>query len=114
MAINQVNLSMQDKGYKQTELGPLPTDWQVVRLGEVLIPVAKRERQVRIEDGQRYRLLTVRLYAKGIALRSEELGSRIGTRILFVTLEGDFVFSKIDARNGAWGFVPEHLSGGLG
>jgi len=114
MAINQVNWSTQGKGYKQTELGPLPTDWQAVGLGEVLIPAAKRARQVRIEDGQRYRLLTVRLYAQGIALRSEELGSRTGTKILFVTPEGDFVFSKLDARNGAWDFVPEHLSGGLG
>ncbi|WP_043760251.1 restriction endonuclease subunit S [Rhodothermus marinus] len=100
-------------GYRMTELGPLPEEWQVVRLGEVLTPVYKKLRETLVEDDKVYRLLTVRLYAKGITLRSEEKGNRIKTKKLYCTKSGDFVFSKIDARNGAWGFVTDELEGGL-
>jgi type I restriction enzyme S subunit len=96
-----------------TELGPLPEEWRVVRLGEVFSLVPKQQRAVRIQENQNYRLLTVRLYAKGIVLRSEEQGSRIGTKVLYKTEPQDFIFSKIDARNGAWGFVCPDLAGGL-
>jgi type I restriction enzyme S subunit len=100
-------------GYKMTELGPLPEEWQVVRLGEVFSLVPKQQRAVRIQENQNYRLLTVRLYAKGVVLRSEEQGSSIGTKVLYKTEPQDFVFSKIDARNGAWGFICQDLAGGL-
>ncbi|PWH20695.1 MAG: restriction endonuclease subunit S [Ardenticatenia bacterium] len=96
-----------------TPLGPLPAHWQVVRLEEVFSPVNKKGREEHIQDAQSYRLLTVRLYAKGVVLRSKQTGARIGTKVLYKTKAGDFVFSKIDARNGAWGFVPEGLVGGL-
>jgi type I restriction enzyme S subunit len=33
--------------------------------------------------------------------------------MLYKVEEGDFVFSKIDLRNGAWGFVPSELAGAL-
>ncbi|WP_051080476.1 restriction endonuclease subunit S [Thermus scotoductus] len=99
--------------FKETELGPLPEEWRVVRLGEVLTPVYKKLRETLVEDDEVYRLLTVRLYAKGITLRSEEKGNRIKTKKLYCTKSGDFVFSKIDARNGAWGFVTDELEGGL-
>lgn len=101
------------EGFKMTELGPLPEEWEVVNLGRVFVPVKKKERSVRIEVGQVYRTLTVKLYGRGITLRQEIEGDKIGTAILYRTEPNDFVFSKIDARNGAWGFVPEELSGGL-
>lgn len=101
------------EGYRLTELGPLPEGWEVVRLGEVFSLVPKQQRAVRIQETQSYRLLTVRLYAKGVVLRSEQQGSRIGTQVLYQTECGDFVFSKIDARNGAWGFIYAGLAGGL-
>jgi len=101
------------EGFKMTALGPLPAHWQVVRLGEIFTPVSKKTRETLIRDEVVYRLLTVRLYAKGITLRSEEKGNRIKTKKLYYTKQGDFVFSKVDARNGAWGFVPRELDGGL-
>ena len=102
-----------EPGFKMTELGPLPVDWDVVRLGAVFMPVNKKERQVIIRDSKIYHLLTVRLYAKGITLRAIEPGSRIGVKYLYRTEPEDFVFSKIDARNGAWGFVSSELAGAL-
>ncbi len=58
-------------------------------------------------------LLTVRLYAKGLVRRTEGQGSSSKAPKLYRVEPGDFVVSKIDARNGAWGFVPEELGGGL-
>ena len=100
-------------GFQMTELGPLPEEWQVVRLGEVASLVAKKSREIRINDCETYRLVTVKLYAKGVVLRSVTRGDKIGTKILYKVEEGDFVFSKIDLRNGAWGFVPLELAGAL-
>lgn len=98
---------------KITELGPIPEEWEVVNLGRVFVPVKKEDRSVRIEKGRIYKTLTVKLYAQGITLRQEIEGDKIGTAVLYRTKANDFVFSKIDARNGAWGFVPEELDGGL-
>jgi type I restriction enzyme S subunit len=98
---------------QETEIGPIPAHWRVVRLGEVASLVAKKSREIRIDDGETYRLVTVKLYAKGVVLRSVTRGDKIGTKILYKVEEGDFVFSKIDLRNGAWGFVPLELAGAL-
>lgn len=98
---------------QETEIGPIPARWRVVRLGEVASLVAKKSREIRIDDGETYRLVTVKLYAKGVVLRSVTRGDKIGTKILYKVEEGDFVFSKIDLRNGAWGFVPLELAGAL-
>jgi type I restriction enzyme, S subunit len=100
-------------GFQMTELGPLPKEWRVVRLGEVASLVAKKTRETRINDCETYRLVTVKLYAKGVVLRSVTRGDKIGTKVLYKVEEGDFVFSKIDLRNGAWGFVPMELAGAL-
>ena len=99
--------------FQMTEFGPLPKEWRVVRLGEVASLVAKKSREIRINDCETYRLVTVKLYAKGVVLRSVTRGDKIGTKILYKVEEGDFVFSKIDLRNGAWGFVPLELAGAL-
>jgi len=39
-------------GFQMTDLGPLPKEWRVVRLGEILIPVNREERKVVIEDDE--------------------------------------------------------------
>jgi type I restriction enzyme S subunit len=98
---------------KETEIGLVPEEWKVVHLSEVFVPVDKKERLVRIQAGKVYKTLTVKLYAKGITLREEIDGAKIGTAVLYRTEPNDFVFSKIDARNGAWGFVPDELGGSL-
>jgi len=64
-------------GFQMTELGPLPKEWRVVRLGEVASLVAKKSREIRINDCETYRLVTVKLYAKGVVLRSVTRGDKI-------------------------------------
>ncbi len=101
------------EGYRMTELGLLPKEWRVVRLGEVFSVSPKKQRERVIGENSTYRLITVRLYAKGLVLREEKEGKKIGTKKLYEVRQGDFIFSKIDARNGAWGFVNNNLDGAL-
>ena len=46
-------------------------------------------------------------------LRDEKIGIEIGTKNQFLIFKGQFLLSKIDARNGAFGVVPEDLDGGI-
>lgn len=91
----------------------LPEDWDVVELGKIFREVSKKERKIRIEDDREYKLVTVKLYAKGIHLREVKKGEDIGTKTMYLVKDGDFIFSKIDARNGAYGFVPPELDGAV-
>ncbi len=91
----------------------LPEDWDVVELGKIFREVSKKERKISIEDDREYKLVTVKLYAKGIHLRELKKGENIGTKTMYQVREGDFIFSKIDARNGAYGFVPPELDGAV-
>jgi type I restriction enzyme S subunit len=50
---------------------------------------------------------------KGVALRDRVAGSEIGTKRQFVARSGQFVLSKIDARNGAFGVLPEECDNAI-
>ncbi|MFC3803824.1 restriction endonuclease subunit S [Cohnella sp. GCM10012308] len=62
-----------------------------------------------IEDGQEYKRLTIRMYHKGVCVRDVELGENIGTKNQFLAHGGQFIMSRIDARNGAFGIIPETI-----
>lgn len=91
----------------------MPEDWVVVELGKIFREVSKKEKKIKIEDDKEYKLVTVKLYAKGIYLREIKKGEYIGTKTMYRVKDGDFIFSKIDARNGAYGFVPPELDGAV-
>jgi type I restriction enzyme S subunit len=50
---------------------------------------------------------------KGVVLRRIQDGATIGTKDQFRVTPGQFLLSKIDARNGAFGIVPEELDGAV-
>jgi type I restriction enzyme S subunit len=77
--------------------------WTQVSLGEIL---HRRRDGIRIQDIESYKRITVRLNGLGVALRNEAQGSEIGTKTQFRVRSGQFILSKIDARNGAFGIVP--------
>lgn len=68
---------------------------------------------VDIEDEKLYKQVTVQMHNQGIVLRAQQYGSEIGTKKQFTIQEGQFLISKIDARNGAYGIVPEELEGAI-
>lgn len=81
-----------------------------VQLKELLEPVS---RPVVLEEGHTYRRVTVKLYGKGVLLRDRVTVDDLKGDKWFQVKEGDLIFSKIDARNGAFGLIPEALDDGI-
>ena len=84
--------------------------YPMMRIGEFL---KRNKTAVTIEDDKTYKRATIKVRNGGIFLRDEEIGSKIGTKNQFLIFKGQFLLSKIDARNGAFGVVPEELDGGI-
>lgn len=80
--------------------------WPMVPLGEVL---TKSEKWVNINPEETYKEVTVRLWGKGVVLRREVSGTEIAASRRLEVNAGQFILSRIDARNGAFGLVPDSL-----
>lgn len=100
-------------GFKMTELGPLPEEWEVVRLGDVLQEVNRESRRIKILPDEKYKIVLTRLYAKGIQLKEIKIGKDISAEYMYQLRTGDFIFSKINLRKGAFDFVPNELNGAV-
>lgn len=79
-------------------------------LGEVL---TKSEEWVALRPDEKYRQVTVRLWGQGVVLRNEVSGAEIAATKRLMVREGQFILSRIDARNGAFGIVPASLDGAV-
>lgn len=99
--------------FQETELGPLPAHWKVVRLGEVMYEVDKKSRCVSIKPEELYTTLVTRLYARGVAVKERIFGHKIAAEQMYVVREGDFIFSKINIRKGAFGIISSTLDGAI-
>ncbi|MEI7670256.1 MAG: restriction endonuclease subunit S, partial [Pseudomonadota bacterium] len=84
--------------------------YSFVRIGEFL---KRNKDQVQIEDSVFYKRPTIRINGNGISLRDEVDGKNIGTKNQFRIYKDQFLLSKIDARNGAFGVVPQELDKGI-
>ena len=60
-----------------------------------------------------YKRVTARLWGKGLTLRAKVPGSAIAASRQFRARSGQFLVSRIDARHGAFGIVPDELHGAL-
>lgn len=77
--------------------------WPLVRLGDVLL---RHKDGLDIEEDEEYTRLTIRMNGQGVGVRDKVCGREIGTKRQFRVKAGQFLLSKIDARNGAFGLVP--------
>ena len=77
--------------------------WPLVRLGDVLL---RHKDGLDIEEEEEYTRLTIRMNGQGVGVRDKVCGREIGTKRQFRVKAGQFLLSKIDARNGAFGLVP--------
>ena len=84
--------------------------WVKVPLGEVL---TKNEETVEIITTSNYQQITVRLWGKGVVPRGEIAGLELVSGRRFRVRSGQFILSRIDARHGAFGIVPEELDGAI-
>lgn len=84
--------------------------WPKERLGEVLN--RSTETTMISPDGE-YHEITVKLWGKGVVPRGVVSGAGIAGSRRFVAKTGQFILSRIDARNGATGIVPPMLDGAV-
>lgn len=84
--------------------------YPMMRIGDFL---KRNKTTVSIEDDKTYKRVTIRVRNGGVVLRDEEMGENIGTKRQFLVSGGQFILSKIDARNGAMGIIPESLDGAI-
>ena len=84
--------------------------YKCVPIGSFLVRIKD---SVDIEDNQNYKRVSIKLYNGGITLRDIELGVNIGTKKQFRIKKGHILLSKIDARNGAIGIVPESCNNAI-
>lgn len=79
-------------------------------LSEVL---TKYEEKAELSVDATYKQVTVRLHGKGVVERGEVAGLEVVNKPYFMVREGQFILSRIDARNGAFGLVPASLDGAI-
>jgi type I restriction enzyme S subunit len=79
-------------------------------LGELLV---RSEETVEIVPTEQYKEVTVRLWGKGVVLRGDVQGQEMAAARRFRLRAGQFILSRIDARNGALGIVPDTLDGAV-
>lgn len=85
-------------------------DFKLERIGNFLY---RNKTQITLEDDTVYKRVTIRLYNKGVKLRDTEIGRKIGTKKQYLIKEGQFLMSKIDARNGAFGIATNEVDGAI-
>lgn len=84
--------------------------FELARIGDFLI---KSRTIVNIEDDKVYNRVTVKINNNGVILRDTETGVNIGTKKQYLAKAGQFIISKIDARNGAFGIIPSKLDNAI-
>lgn len=83
---------------------------KTIKISKILTRI---KQVVTIEDDVRYKRVTIKTNNKGIILRDIALGNEIGTKNQFIIKANQFLLSKIDARNGAFGIVPMELDNAI-
>ena len=75
--------------------------------------LTRNKTPVIVQNDVTYKQVTIRTNYKGVVLRGTQSGSTIGTKNQFEVSAGQFILSRIDARNGAFGIIPEELEGAI-
>lgn len=96
----------------EEELG-FTRKYPMARIGSFLV---KSKDIIEVQDDVEYKQVTIKINNGGVVPRNNGetiFGSKIGTKRQHVVHAGQFIMSKIDARNGAYGIVPEELDGAI-
>lgn len=84
------------------------------RIGDV---ITRSTLLIHVEDDVLYKQVTVKTNGGGAVLRDEKNGKKkgkdIGIKKQYIAKEGQFIMSKIDARNGAFGIISKELDGAI-
>lgn len=88
-------------------------EYPMVKIGSFLV---KSRDIIDVQDDVEYKQVTLKINNGGVVPRNNGAtlkGSKIGTKHQHVVHAGQFIMSKIDARNGAYGIVPKELEGAI-
>lgn len=75
--------------------------------------LVRSKNAIEIKDEVLYKQVTIHQFGEGVSLRCEKYGKEIGTKRQFIAKKGQFIISRIDARNGSFGIVPDFLNGAI-
>ncbi len=91
---------------------PYKSKFALVPLETLLSQSGER---ISLDDNKAYHQLNLKYYGGGVVVRKEVpiIGKNIKTRKQTEVRAGHFIFSKIDARYGAFGIVPKELDGAI-
>lgn len=80
--------------------------FDLVKIGSLL---SLSRESILLDDDTEYKRVTIKLNNGGVFLRDKALGKNIGTKKQFIVKKGQFLLSKIDARNGAFGLATKEV-----
>ncbi|WP_228063721.1 restriction endonuclease subunit S [Faecalibacter rhinopitheci] len=107
---NLVNLNYWSVAFLKEQKNSFKNKFELIPISKIL----KRSKNIiNIENTSSYKRVTIKLYSKGVFLRDDIKGSEIGVKRQYIASKGQFILSKIDARNGAFGIVPDFLDGAI-
>jgi type I restriction enzyme S subunit len=84
--------------------------WPTVTLGDVL---RRSEHIIPLDPEVTYKEVTVRINGKGVVERRQVQGVGIAADRRYRATSGQFIISRIDARHGASGLIPNDLDGAV-
>jgi len=84
--------------------------WPIVALGDVL---RRSEHIIPLAPEATYKEVTVRINGKGVVERRQVQGVEIAADRRYQVKSGQFIISRIDARHGASGLIPDDLDGAV-
>ena len=73
----------------------------------------RNKTKIVVDNNTVYKRVTIKMNNNGIFLRDTKIGKEIGTKNQFIIEEGQFLLSKIDARNGAFGLATKEVDGAI-
>lgn len=84
--------------------------WPMVKLGEILTPETTTEK---FNHPENETFMTVKLHGRGAVERIIGIGKTPKPFTGFRVKSGQFIYSRIDARNGAFAIIPPELDGAV-
>ena len=85
-------------------------EFPTIQIGDV---IGRAQEPVEPDPTKEYKQITVRLHHRGVVLRGVQQGNEIGSARQYQGAPGQLILSRIDARNGAIGLVPDVLDGAI-
>jgi type I restriction enzyme, S subunit len=80
-------------------------DWKELKLKNFL-----KESRIKGDSGETAKKITVKLWAKGVIAKDEKSQGSANTQY-YIRRAGQFVYSKLDFLNCAFGIIPDYLNG---